>query len=98
MGNYNLRKRGAYTEELGKKYGITKVELRLIPYLHYCITNHLRIDLCKMTGEEHKILRQWEDNGFIEAGLETPCIILNKQFWDKMCDVLYDAYAARYED
>lgn len=89
--------RGVLTEEIKLKYGITQEELRLIPYLHYCIINNQRLDLEKLTRQEVKILLKWENEGFIIASFEDPCVITSRRFWDIMSDVLFDAYATRYE-
>lgn len=89
--------RGIYTEEIKSKYGITQEELRLIPYLHYCIINHQRLCYEKLTIQEVDILEKWQKEGLIIASYIDTCVITSRSFWDKMSDILYDSYAARYE-
>lgn len=88
--------RGVYTKELGEKYNITREELRLMPYLQYCLMNNLSIDPRKIIPEERKILSKWQDEGKITRSCIGGCSI-TKEFWTTMNEILYEAYIPKLE-
>lgn len=69
---------------------ISTEELRLIPYIHYVMTNERRLDPNRVNWEERKILRVWKDEGHIEGGASG--LSITKPFWDYMCEVLFYSY------
>ena len=68
--------RGAISEELqvlaknflGKELSIK--ELRLLPYIHYCLVNQQGIDPAKINSEERKIIIEWKKKGYLEGGMK----------------------------
>lgn len=83
-------------EELLNKYNITKTELRLMPYLQYCLMNRQSIDPRRISGEERKILSKWQDEGKITRSCINGCSI-TKEFWTTMNEILYEAYVPKLE-
>ena len=70
----------------------TGTELRLYPYLQYVMMNHQSIDPQKINKDERQILSTLRSEGHIEGGASGMAI--TRQFWDFMCDVLFDTYVA----
>ena len=89
-------KRGHYTKEFGKKHNITLEELRLMPYLQYCLMNSQSIDPAKISSEERKILSRWQKEGKITRSCISGCSI-TKEFWTTMNEILYEAYVPKLE-
>lgn len=83
--------RGAFTEEIKRKYNIAVEELRLIPYFQYLLCNNKPVDPTKLSQEEHKILQKWRDEGKISFSMSNMCTC-TKDFWDWMNEVLWDSY------
>lgn len=89
------KQRGFLDESRAKKYEaflgheLTREELRLVPYLQYCAVNHQQTDRARMSAEERKIMREWKERGFLEI---YPCVIPTREFWEFMCDALFDFY------
>jgi len=88
--------RGELTEEvnkiaekhLGRK--IDRTELRLIPYIQYIMVNEQKIGPNKINSEERKIYQNWKKEGHVEGGM---CgLSVTKEFWDFMCDILFESY------
>lgn len=97
MESKKLR-RGMLSEELKKKYNITQKELRLMPYFQYLLLNHAAVDPAKIDEEERKILSRWQKEGKITR----PCVrgdtcSVTKEFWDFMCEILYETYVPKVE-
>lgn len=88
--------RGAYTNELKEKYGITVEELRLIPYLQYCLLNSMPIDPNKIAPYEREILKKWRDENKITFSCQESCTC-TKEFWDWMNEILWDSYVPQME-
>lgn len=89
--------RGVFTEELGKKYSITKKELRLIPYFQYLLVNNSSVDPKRIDSEERMIFQKWRDEGKITFSSSSPCTC-TKEFWDFMNNILWDSYVPKSED
>ena len=89
--------RGAITEELSKKYSdfwqhdMTVTELRLVPYLYYCLVDHQCIDSRKITNDERKIISILRQRGLIDGGL-SESLACSKECWNVFTDILWDAY------
>lgn len=72
--------------------GITQKELRLVPYIHYVMTNDRKLDPRKINQEERKIIQKWKEQGHVEGGA---CgLAITKHFWDFICEILFLAYVA----
>ncbi|HIY83871.1 hypothetical protein [Rubneribacter sp.] len=92
--------RGCLTDELAEKYRMrlgtgypmTRTELRLIPYLHYLVVNRKRIEMEKIDHNEYAAMSVWICRGWLLDYPGKP-VAVSKEFWDTMCDVLWDAYA-----
>lgn len=75
-------------ERLGRE--ITQVELRLIPYLSYCLQNERRIEARKVNEDELRTLREWEAEGLIRM---TPFkVSCTRAFWELMQEVVWLGY------
>ncbi len=91
-----MKERGVFTErvrEIAKKMigrEISKKELRLIPYIQYVMVNDQKIKIEHIDSEERIILRKWKEENFIEGGASG--LRITKEFWDFMCDILFEAY------
>lgn len=88
--------RGMLTDEVNKiaedmiNRKITKTELRLFPYIQYVMVNEQKIDPNKINGDERKILQKWREEEFIEGGASG--LSITKEFWDFMCEILFESY------
>ena len=85
-----MNNRGILTDKIKNKFGITLKELRLIPYLQYCLMNG-PIDPRKIDEEEREILQKWRDEGKITFSIKYECTC-TKEFWDFMNEVLWESY------
>ncbi|EPN1680654.1 hypothetical protein ACTV1X_001546 [Cronobacter sakazakii] len=91
-----MGKRGQLTPEiserafelLGKE--ITQKELRLIPYVQYCLLNVGCIEPSKINQEEREILSDWRKRGFIDGGVSK--LACTEHFWSSMHELLWMAY------
>lgn len=87
--------RGRYDEARAEKHkaflghDMTQEEIRLIPYIQYCAVNHYTTDRARMSASERKIVNEWQERGWLER---FPYIIPTREFWQFMCDVLFDFY------
>ena len=88
--------RGVLTEEVNKiaedmiRRKITQLELRLMPYIQYVMTNEQKIEPNRISGDERKILQKWKDEGFIKGGATG--LSITKEFYDFICEILFEAY------
>jgi hypothetical protein len=91
-----MSKRGELTEKcqkialerIGRK--ISTIELRLIPYVQYVMTNAQKIEPIHINVGEREILQRWREEGFIQGGASG--LRITKAFWDFMCEVLFETY------
>jgi predicted transcriptional regulator len=89
--------RGALTDEiqaiakesLGRE--ITQTELRLYPYLDFCLKNSKHIEADKINKEEQSILIQLDDEGRIDYTL-SGYLACSKSFYDFIQQILWLAY------
>lgn len=87
------QERGQLTQRIKDKskkllgYKITKEELRLMPYVQYCLINEQQIDI--KLGEEAVILTKWEKKGFMQFSEK---IKTTKEFWDIMSELIWLGY------
>lgn len=74
---------------LGTK--ISTGELRLMPYVVYCLTNGEQIDNLKITDKEREILTNWRLKKFIGGSIHSE-LIVQKKFWDAMHELIWLGY------
>ena len=93
--------RGMLTDEIKQKskelfgYEITQEELRLMPYVMYCVFNDDNLNRKNVDMVEMEILTNWEDKGFIKSpftGLK-----VSKDFYDKVNELLWIGYVVALE-
>jgi len=88
--------RGMLTEEITRKsemllgYAISTKELRLMPYLIYCITNNQNIKRNNIDTEERAILSKWREHGFIESPSSN--LAVTKSFYDAANELIFLGY------
>lgn len=96
-----MAKRGQITEEVKnvciELFGneLTRDELYMLPYIQYCVMNRGIMDASKINGEDRKILSAWEKAGYLNRHMTLDGrihISVTKEFWDKMCEVLFVSY------
>lgn len=78
-------------EQIPNNFNLTSEELRLMPYLSYCLQNMMPVDPNKMTQAEREILQKWRDEGKITFSMTEPCTA-TKEFWMEMSEILYYGY------
>lgn len=90
------QKRGFLTQRIKDKsqellgYEIDQVELRLMPYIQYCMVNEQRISPEKVNAEERQILAKWRQAGHIEGGASG--LAITKEFWDIIHEIIFLGY------
>lgn len=98
-----IAQRGMLTKELKEKAEIylgrefTQKELRLYPYIVYCVTNGGYIDRSKTDEEEQEMLITLEKEGRLKR--EYPARFFpTREFWNFMNDCLADSYVILADD
>lgn len=86
----NTTRRGCL-DQIPSDFNLTSEELRLMPYLSYCLQNMMPVDPNKMTQAEREILQKWRDEGKITFSMTEPCTA-TKEFWMEMSEILYYGY------
>lgn len=93
--------RGMLTDEIKQKsvellgYEITQRELRLMPYLIFCVTNDQNIEISKVNNEERKILMAWQEKGFVEAPSSN--LAISKEFYEAANELIFIGYVVATE-
>ena len=88
--------RGELTDEVKKVsvdqlgYVVDVAELRLMPYLQYCIMNSEVMSLHKLNDEDHEVLHKEDKKGFIDGRMMQPN--LTKMFYVAISEILCAAY------
>ena len=80
---------------MGKKEGLgtlTHEQLRLLPYLQYCLMNNRRIDPERINQTERSILSDWRAKGWIEGGASMDSLRCTWEFWISINKILYISY------
>jgi hypothetical protein len=91
-----MAKRGEFTPHIAEKMRkflgreSDQIELRLIPYLQYTMVNSQRVEPSKVNDNERAILSKLRVAGHIEGGASG--LAVTREYWDFMCDILFDAY------
>ncbi len=89
------QERGQLTQRIKDKskkllgYKITKEELRLMPYVQYCLINEQQLDAERISIEEAIILTKWEKKGIMQFSER---IKTTKEFWDIMSELVWLRY------
>lgn len=91
--------RGQLTEEvlnkskevLGRE--ITTEELRLIPYVQYCLVNNSHLNFKRISPEEVKIIDDWNSSGWMNS--KESNFSVTKEFWDNMNELLWISYVGQ---
>ena len=73
---------------LGRK--ITQQELRLLPYIQYCMMNEQTLRMEHISREEREILSKWREEGLIDGGASG--LSITKDFWNFMSEILFETY------
>lgn len=79
---------------LGRK--ITRIELRLYPYLDYLMKNEQRIDINKVNKEDREIFMNLKREGHMEGGARG--LAMTREFYDYINDVLWWSYVAQEDE
>ena len=90
--------RGTLTKEVKKLskellgYEITVRELRMMPYIMYCLLDNCNIDPNKVNSEERAILMKWQK----EERLSSPSsnFMVSAEFYDIICQILKIGYCS----
>lgn len=78
-------------------HGLTRTELRLMPYLFVCLMDRTSIRREHVSREELAILVTWEGMDLGEFTAPNRPVSVTKEFYDLMCDVLWESYCPHYE-
>jgi len=83
-------------EQLG--YVISKAELRLIPYLQNRLMNSCPVDNRRINNEENKILKMWEEKGFVKMDPDVNGSMphTTKKFYRAMSEILLVGYCSEW--
>lgn len=73
---------------------VMRSELRLLPYLGYCLVNERRLDPNKVDSSERDVLRAYRDAGYLTGGASYDSLRVTREFWDFMQGIIYEAYSA----
>jgi hypothetical protein len=93
--------RGILTYEIMAKskellgYEITQEELRLMPYIQYCVLNDQNISPSHVNKKEREILSGWRYKGYISA--PSASLKISKFFYDAICELLWLGYVMSVE-
>lgn len=88
--------RGVITEqiqEFAKEFlgrEISRTELKLYPYIDYCIKNGGRFEPIKINDKEREVLRELKDAGFLYT--ESWCFYVTEEFYRYLQTILWFSY------
>ena len=88
--------RGILTEEikaLSKEligYEMCVKELRLMPYIQFCLMNSESININKVNSEERTILMKLIKAGHIKS--PSSCLMVSSTYYDIICKIMKVAY------
>ena len=95
--------RGAITPEIIDKakellgVGLTVRQLRLLPYIAYCLQNDRKIDRRRINEEERGFINDWHKRGWLKGGASADSLRASKKFWDAMSEILWLGFV-NYDD
>lgn len=78
---------------LGRKLKST-MELRFLPYLDYVMKNNGRIDPQKINREERELIEEYSSAGWITRDVDLNIQVKNKQFYNAIQEILWEAYVS----
>jgi hypothetical protein len=90
--------RGMLTEEVKKVslerlgYEIKQQELRLMPYVQYCVMNAQNLDPSHINHDERKIMRKWKDKGWMDGGASG--LMISTEFYRSIMEILLVGYCS----
>lgn len=92
-----MAQRGMMTEAINAKAkeflgaDMTQAQLRLLPYLMYCVTNGVHLEKRKLNEDEEDIIVQFSSNGYIT---DDPYVLakVSKEFYDFANEILWLGY------
>lgn len=93
----NENERGKITDkikEISKNFlgeEISQLELRLYPYIDYCLKNGGYLERAKMSREEIGIIQTREQQGYCKRHYDGS-ITVTREFYNYMQDVLAEGY------
>jgi len=96
--------RGVLTDEVKRvsveqlDYEISRDELRLMPYVQYCIMNTGTIGRTHINRDENRILNDWERKGFIQLDSDSQGhdVFFTKKFYQAIYEILMVGYCSDY--
>lgn len=77
------------------RYEITQEELRLMPYVLYCVLNDQDVSPRHINAEERNILMEWQKKGFISS--PSLHLRIRKDFYDMANELLWIGYIVAVE-
>lgn len=92
------RKRGVLTEDIEDKAAMlgfgefNTTSLRLLPYIHYLVVNHLELDPRKVNAQERRIVSKWRNKDWLTGGA-SEAVQVTRSFYDKMNELIWMGYA-----
>ena len=76
---------------------MTSLHLIFLPYLMECALNNIPLDRAELWSEEKEITEKITKRKLCECfPWNTPVNFHNKEFYDLVCDILYDGYINLY--
>lgn len=93
-----MNARGFLTEEIKAKskellgYEINTTELRMMPYLQYCLMNEQQLDPQKINDADRKIVSKWRNAGHIKGGISYHSLEITKEFWNIINEIIFMGY------
>ncbi len=75
-------------------YEITVRQLRLLPYIQYCMVNGEPMKRRSLNVEELSILENWVDEGLMKSSSGIPHV--SNKFYRAICEILLVGYCLEY--
>jgi hypothetical protein len=54
--------------------------------------NDKKIEKVKVSEQEISIIRKWSEEGYISIDKETGIVSITKEFWNIICELIYESY------
>lgn len=83
------------TQDIADKFfkeHVDTEQIRLLVFIDYCLKNGGSINPSRITISEDNIIRHWCFCGYLEYIDDTHLKCTSKEFYDIMCEILWDAY------
>ena len=91
-----IQLRGSLTKRIKAKskellgYEIDQIELRLMPYIQYVMTNSQKMDIRHCNQDDREVLQKWRKAGHIEGGASG--LQITEEFWNIICEIIRLGY------